>query len=426
MSEANNADIQLPRSTKQLRSSIAVKAYQKEWFQKIREKTNQGIPFAICAAGCCEETLTAFGMPVVVIQWWMGLIAAKRMSAYYGNVLAERGWDMNHYDGALGLAVTIDNNPETAPWGGLPKPAVIIGSTGNDPSLTLLEIWAREAGCHYFPLEQGGVSGGAPIVPVPRWWERIRDHWDEMVNPHRLDLMVKELKELIRFIENTTGLRFSIARLAEVNNILNEQEDYFRKARDLIAETVPCPATLADQLSTYTPIQWHRGTAEARDLAKMFYEEVKERADNGVANCPNEKIRLIWLGAGLWTNTAFYQYFEEKYGATFVASIYLSLAADAYARTTINNDPLRAIASRNIMLGMGGSDWLIKEAKLHKCNGAVGFGREDGRPSPQKVAFEKAGIPVCEIPGSNVDLRQWDDEKIKSIVSDFIETRLLS
>jgi hypothetical protein len=417
MSETTGDEVRLPRSIKQLRSSAKVKAYQKEWFHKIREGE-----YGICGADEAEEIFTAFGMPVVVVPWWMAIIAAKRMSSYYGNILAERGYDMGHYAGSLGLAVTIDNNPETAPWGGLPRPAVMIGSTNADQNLTMKEIWAREYGCPCFPLEGGGL----PFRVPPRWWERIRDHWDEMIDPRTLDFRVQQYKELIRFLEITTGRRFSLARLAEVNELINEQEDYWRKARDLIAKTVPCPVSAPDQFSVY-PAQWFRGTPEGRDLIKAFYEEVKERVDNGVAACPNEKIRLKFAGP-LWGNTAFFQYFEEKYDAVFVDSTYTSIAADCLARTTLNGDPLRTIAGRNVMLSgdeVDGGEHSVWVAKLHKCDGVVGFREGGGARRPQMKAFEKAGIPTCEIPGNVVDLRQWKDEEAKAIVSNFIEKRIL-
>lgn len=167
------------------------------------------------------------------------------------------------------------------------------------------------------------------------------------------------------------------------------------------------------------------GTPAGRDFIKAFYEEVKERVDNGIAACPNEKIRLKFSGR-LWGNTAFYQYFEEKYGAVFVDSTYTSIAADSLARRTINNDPLRAIAGRHAMLSGSGTEHGVWVAKLHKCDGVVGFREKSGRPSPQMIAYEKAGIPTCEIPGDPVDLREWKDNEIREIVSNFIEKLLKS
>ena len=62
-------------------------------------------------------------------------------------------------------------------------------------------------------------------------------------------------------------------------------------------------------------LQWHRGTQSAMNHKMIFYFEVKEKVDKGEAVCKDEKVRLMSIGRGLWHNTAFYQYFEEKYGA---------------------------------------------------------------------------------------------------------------
>jgi hypothetical protein len=42
-----------------------------------------------------------------------------------------------------------------------------------------------------------------------------------------------------------------------------------------------------------------------------------------------------------------------------------------------------------------------------------------------KIIFEDAGIPLFTIYADVVDAREWDDEKVKSQVSSFIEERLL-
>ncbi len=416
---------QAQKSTKQLRTSAAVSAHQKEWFQGMRQRIGQGEPFAICNAGECEEVFAVMDIPVVVKQWWSAMIAAKQLSADYFNLLDEAGYDQCRYC-ALGLGCTMDNKPERAPWGGLPKPAVIIG--GNIPGSEcdahqkINELWAREYGTFFFPLE---VT--FPTRLYPRWWEKIKEHWDEVIEPHRLDLRVEELKELIRFLEITTGRVFSMAKLVEVMELTNEQNEYFKKAHDLIAETVPCPISLSEQVSVYRA-QWHRGTQVGIDLTRMFYEEVKERVNNGEAACPNEKLRLMWSGVGLWHNTAFYQYFEERYGAVFVCSEYLAVAADGYQRSLLN-DPFRALASRCVFLGLRGGDWRVKEAKMNKVNGVVQLVKRGCRESIEapliRMALENAGIPVLPIYADNVDPRDWDDAKMKSLVSEFIETRIL-
>ena len=413
------------RSVKQLKSAIEATAHQKAWFSQIRERIKDE-PFAIAQATAPHEIFLAMDIPVVVTQWWAAIIAAKRLSPLYLDLLAARGYRNlggASYDGALPLACTMDHNPERAPWGGLPKPVVLVAELANNNVPKIFELWAREYGTYLFAYEKT-----LPTKYYPGWWERIRSHWDEMIEPYRLDLRVEEYKALVRFLELTTGKTFSQNKFVELMELENKQEDYFRMSRDLIAQTVPCPVSVPDQVAAVMPLQWHRGTQWAVDQARTFYEEVKERVNNGVAACPNEKIRLMWLGAGLWHNTAFYQHFEEKYGAVFVYSGYLSMAADVFARDLLG-DPLRALAGRHILFG-GGDDWQVKEARLHKIDGLVMMESEGGSLGTghyfTQKAFEDAGIPVLSIKAENVDSRKWDDAKITAEVSDFIEKSLLS
>ncbi|WP_292651019.1 2-hydroxyacyl-CoA dehydratase family protein [Nocardioides sp.] len=71
-----------------------------------------------------------------------------------------------------------------------------------------------------------------------------------------------------------------------------------------------------------------------------------QRIDDGVAVCPGEGRRLMWIGRGLWSDLDPYQRFHEDFGAVFVWSMYLAIAADGYVR--YGPDPLRALAARFI------------------------------------------------------------------------------
>ena len=417
------------RTAKQLRSSVEAAAFQKDWFKNTRQRLSEGEPFVLANADTPHEIFLTMDIPVVMTQWWSAILSAKRLSPTYFDLMNERGYQRGlcRYC-SLPLACAMDPNPERAPWGGLPRPTLLLARLTCDAQTKIFERLAREYNATFFPLEHG-----APTSSYPRWWERIKDHWDEVIEPHRLDLMVEELKTLIRFLEVTTGKTFSHARLMDVMELINRQEEYYKKTRDLIAATVPCPVSLTDQIASTMNSQWHRGTPWGLHHARMFYEEVKERVEKGEAACRNEKARLMWIGPGLWHNTAFYRYFEEKYGAVFVCSIYLSLAADGYART-VANDPLRALASRHVSMTefIYHRDWLVKEAKLHGVSGAVIIvSRSCIRPVGGSVgwkftrmAFEAAGIPVLPIYSDVVDAREWNDAEVTSQVSKFIEEKV--
>jgi hypothetical protein len=162
--------------------------------------------------------------------------------------------------------------------------------------------------------------------------------------------------------------------------------------------------------------------------ARAFRDEVKQRADSQQWVCPNEQYRLMYVGAGLWQNLDFFTEFEEKYGAVFVRSNYLSIASDGYLRYG-TRDPLRCLASRYVTVseqmhipGLGGA-WAVWEAKRHRIDGGLSLGGWWGQRIIN-VALEENGIPVLDFPVDPVDANSWDDDKMRRLVSDFIETRV--
>jgi len=415
------------RSVKQLRVSAEAAKYQRDWFKATQERIGAGEPFCLANADAPHEIfLTMDDIPVVMTQWWSAIISAKQMSGYYFDGMNEKGFqrDLCRYC-SLPLACAMHHCPEKAPWGGLPSPTLLLAQLTCDVHTKIFEQMAREYNCTFFPMEYP-----APQPTYPRWWERLETHWEEVIGSDVLDLRVEELKGLIRYLETTTGRIFSYKRLTEIMALENEQEEYFKKIRLLLASTRPCPVGLPDQLAATMNLQWHRGTQWAVDHTRMFYEEVQEKVDKGEAVCKDEKVRLMWIGRGLWHNTAFYQYFEEKYGAVFTNSMYLSIAADGYIRDSLG-DPLRALASRHLYMGycLRDPEWQLNEAKRYGVNGAVMIVASNCIDSVGfmfiKMVLEEGGIPVLPIYADVVDAREWNDEEIQAQVSRFIEERCI-
>jgi hypothetical protein len=175
--------------------------------------------------------------------------------------------------------------------------------------------------------------------------------------------------------------------------------------------------------------QWHRGSEWGRDAARAFHEEVERAVEQRAAVCADERIRLMWIGRGLWFNLGFYQHFQQEYGAVFVWSMYLAIAADGYPR--YGGPPLRALAARFAafadFLGMPGwaDPWYLKEAQAHRVDGVVQLVAPESRSSYFVTkALEDAGIPVLEIDANNADAREWDEAAFVAELSRFIEQRV--
>src|SRR5262249_27682050 len=149
---------------------------------------------------------------------------------------------------------------------------------------------------------------GATHLP-PRWWDSARRNWRELVEPHRLELMTTQLESLIARLEDISGHAFDMKALGALMQQINTQEEIFDQVRELICTAPKTPVRMTEQIANVMPAQWERGSTWAVEHARQFRDEVRQRVEQGIAACPNERFRLMWVGAGLWHDTDFYNAF---------------------------------------------------------------------------------------------------------------------
>lgn len=411
------------RSRKSLASIADFGSYQRGWFGEVRQAVADGAQLAVVNANSPQEVLRAMGVPFVVNQWWASIVAAKQQSGRYFELLQSKGYpsDVEAYS-AQGIAAAFDTNEANAPWGGLPKPAFVQAVLGTDATPRIYDHWSRETGADLFLFERSTET--RMEFPVD-WWDALPEQWEEALEPERLDLMTTELHALVERVEGTSGHRFNPARFAEIMELVNEQEDYYRRTRDLIASADKAPVSISDTMPATMVPQWHRGTVWARDAAKAFYEEVAAREAAGEVACADEKLRLMWIGRGMWSDMGFYQRWEESHGAVFVWSMYLALAADGYIRRTApGQDPLRALAARFVTMGdelrmpTWAGAWHVKEAELHRVDGAIAL--SDADPFVLR-ALRRAGVPVLALDLDNYNQESSDAAAVDARIVEFLE-----
>lgn len=426
-------------AVKKLKATAKAGAYQKEWFFELKKRAEAGEDFAYLNADVPMEILRAMDIPFVVNQWWAAICGAKRMTPKYYGLLREAGYrdDLCSYC-ATAFAESLDpedhltdeTGKPLGPWGGLPSPTLAVTRLTCDCQGKIFELFAKQHGADFYAMENT-----VPYKVPLHWYELAADDWEELYDRDRLDTAVQELKELIRFLEMKTGRMFDTNRLIEVMNLINEQEGWYRKIRDLIAASHPVPVTVVDTINAVMQAQWQRGTRWAADHVKGLYEEIKELADKKEAAVPNEKYRLMWIGRGIWHDFSFYQRFEKKYGAVFIWSMYLAMGADAYIRNHVEEDPLRALAARYIgmedFLHMPpwNSQWYLQQARQNGIDGVVYMVPENCMQAVEgsyfiKKTLEDAGIPVLLFKADPVDARKWNAGTMTELVEEFIEKRI--
>ncbi|MGH6989062.1 MAG: 2-hydroxyacyl-CoA dehydratase [Stellaceae bacterium] len=419
------------RNDDRLVSTHRANQHQREWFLDFRRRVmEQGEPYVIAGAVAPHEIFHAMEIPVLTTQWYSAIIAAKQLSPYYFDMMDRLGWHdgLSRY-ASLPFMTTLDNNPERAPYGGLPKPMMLVDRVRGDFGQRISEQWARAFGVPDFIIDCASST-----QLLSRWFERNQHDWETLYETHRLDFQVAQLKDLIRVAETLSGRAFEHAEFTRQMHRINEAGELVAEIRDLIARTHPCPVPLTEQLNNVMAATWSRGSQWAIDHLRAYRDEVAERVRLGIGAAPKERYRLLWLNNGLWFNTGFYRAFEESHGAVFVWSMYTNFFSDGY-RKYFTDDPLRALAARHISMNEQlhlppwMADWIIQQARDFGAHGAVLLVPEADRMSAYgtrfaKLALEKAGLPVLELKASIVDARLWDDQRMKKLVADFIETEL--
>lgn len=419
------------RGRKDLACTADATAFQKAFGAELREQVvERGEPFAVAQADTPHEIFHAMDIPVVSNQWWSAYISAKRLSGKYFGVLDELGYPPNRCNYcSLGLACSLANDPASAPWGGLPKPTVLVARLTCDCIQQVFSQWAEVLGSDFFPME-------APAWPksLPGWFRHSRDRWDEVYGRERIDLHAREIQELIALLERKTSRRFDPAKFEALMLRINEQEQYLDEAAEIIATARPCPVSIVDQMPNTMIPQWHRGSEWAVAHAKRFRDAVRDRAEAGIGIAAQEKIRLMWIGAGLWHDTSFYQALEEKLGAVFVWSMYLPFAGAQYIRE-LKGRPLDALASRicsmNEVLHLPPwmNEWMVSEARRSGIDAAVLLMPKDNRLSQSgtiltAAALRSAGVPVLMLDADMVNAAQWDRGSAVNQVANFLASEV--
>ncbi|PRY13045.1 2-hydroxyacyl-CoA dehydratase family protein [Kineococcus rhizosphaerae] len=404
-----------------LAATTAALAHQRAWFADLRERAAAGEAVALVNADAPQEVLRAMDVPYVVNQWWASIVTAKQLAQESLAVVAGLGHpdDSRQYDVlALGSRGVADQD---ALWGGLPKPGIVIAELSGDATGKAFEAWTDEPGTAFFPYERTAA------VPAPeRWWDLVAHDWERVFGADRIALMAEENRQLIAFLEERTGRTFDLDRLREVMDLVNEQEEWNMRTRDLIAQARPTPVRVSDTIPAVMVPQWHRGSPWGRDAARALHDEVEALVAAGTAVVPDERVRLMWVGRGLWGDTALYRRFEEEFGAVFVWSMYLAIAADGYVR--YGDDPVEALAARFVGVTdllyspLLAPQWYVREARTHGVDGVVHLVADDVAGARFiTLALQEQGIPVLEVRASNADPRALERADLDGSIARFVQ-----
>ena len=294
---------------------------------------------------CCsyDELLRAMDIVPIWTENFAGVCGAKRVSPRY----LERAEGENLSRSLCTYALCgigfdcwreeIGEMPPDSPWGGMPKPDMMLGSGQIlcDPR----NKW-YQASQHYMPE--------VPTYDLGLLWPPYEEDYDHReVDEYYIRYNVEQLRGLVAFLEEQTGKKMDWDRLAEVVDLTERTWNLIWEAYEL-RRAVPTPMGTGDAMNTMVPMTFMMGTQEAHDFYKDLYDELKQKIGEGIGVIQEEKYRLIW-GGGLppWFALEDFTYFNSK-GAVFPVEVtYRQVEAVYNLDLPKVSDPLERIAWRN-------------------------------------------------------------------------------
>ena len=312
--------------------------------------------------------------------------------------------------------------------------------------------------CSYARLDIGGAATQGGAIPgglpkpdfllccnnicgtVTKWYQELSRFWDVplflMDTPfihrdkpqHATEYVKQQCLELVEFLEQQTGKKWSEDRFAEVAMLSVEGVDLWKEVLKT-AESRPSPFTCFDAFIHMAPIVTLRGTPEVVDYYKLLRDEMLQRVADGVGAVADEKYRLIWDNIPIW--------YEMRNLGNLFASNRACLVADTYTTAWAVDikieDPLTSMADAYTKVYLNISidlmlDQLIALIERFSADGLVMHSNRSCKPYSlgqydlARAVTEKTGKPALIIEADMTDSRVYSEAQTRERVEAFIES----
>lgn len=322
--------------------------------------------------------------------------------------------------------------PEGAPWGGMGRPDMILGSAQLlcDPRFK----WPQ-ATQHY--LQDVPVFVGAMYYPP---FDPGIDHREQ--EKFYVKYATEELRNCVRFCEKVTGKKMDWDRFEAIVDLSDRTWNLFIETYEL-RKAFPTPMDTGDAMNTMVPLTFNLGTQEAYDFYVELNAELKGKIERKEGVAEVEKYRLLW-GAGLpsWFALGDFQYFSSK-GAVFPVEVtYRGVERLERLDLPKTSDPLEHIAWRWVRYWTHWYDAARKRAgsipkveriieyiEGYRCDGVVFHSAFSCRSWHAGIMHQAEtlrrvyrDIPILIMEGDIVDISSYNEVDTHNRIDAFVET----
>jgi len=301
-----------------------------------------------------------------------------------------------------------------SPYGKLPRPDFIVGSTGQDWNIVK---W-------YQNLKQ--------IYDVPLFLIDVPFVHDD-ASPDFLASAKKyvkeQLKDLVRFLEEQTDKRFNYDRLQEATALTKRLHEVWRAILDK-RRNIPSPFTFFDMIMDYLfPVRYMRGRTEGIEFLELALGEIIDRIEQKTAAVPGEKYRLHWNGVPIYFGIGSLSKKLSTHNAILLTGVYELVSHYE------NVNPSRPIDTMvDVMLGAyfgRGTkfkiDSLVKLVEDYSLDGILMQSSQTckaytiGLQDIAQAIKEKTGVSSLSFEGEACDEKLFNQDTVYSQIDTFIE-----
>ncbi|MFH2046328.1 MAG: 2-hydroxyacyl-CoA dehydratase family protein [Pseudomonadota bacterium] len=387
------------------------------YWQEVKQSREAGKLVAWCTTLSPFELLTSMGITTVFPEGYGAICAVEGVSTELCQRADALGYSsdlcsvIRNFIGAIDG--TEEEEKEKLPFGGLPKPDVLICVT-YCPGL-------------YKKFKRYSEIYNVPLIVM----ERPRIH--DSLSKEQIEGLVKEgtqeVKDIIPILEKLTGNKFSYDKLSECMAIESKVAGLWHDCLGLCKHT-PSPMTTMDAFDNVFPFYMYRCSPQA----VTYYEEMKKELEERVANnigslVTDEKYRLYWDIASIPHKNPEISKKFIQYGAVPVVGMF------PYYFGYDRIDPKKPIES------------MVETIYFHKSNLGVSTRVEDllkqiqgfsldglilqkhrtcqvqmlGSGDLMEALVEKTGLPAVEVEGDPCDGRFYSSADFNSKMDGFME-----
>lgn len=285
----------------------------------------------------------------------------------------------------------------------LPEPrALVMSSNVCDGSGKMADYLADRRGIPYFLLDVPTTPGDDATAYVEQ-----------------------QLRELVAFLERTTGARLPPGRLEQAVARSNEARRHWIAAHELRRARPVMSGSHGFRNLFGTTFLF--GTEEAVEITRALEEELAARLEARAFRHGERDPRLLWIHFAPLYKNELLAYVERDLGAAVVCDI----TSHVWWEPIDEEEPLRGLARKALAHHyLGGPEVRRKVyeeiARRYRIDGAVHFMHMGCRPIAGAVrtvkdTMERIGVPLLELGGDCIDGRNYAEGQLKTRLEAFIE-----